>query len=214
MSRKPKNSSARLALDSQITALRHLVHQCSQDCLLMNGEIERILDGSLSVAASEVPGLEERVGHDAAEIDRQCMWLLLHQQPVAGDLRIVTRCLKLSAGFLRIAQLYRSIFDLLASIPVSPYFDDLKEMNALCARQFSDTIHGLGQPEGVLYRTIDRMDDAVDDRFERFKNRLIEQRVSRDQAAELLMAAKSFERIADYSVRMALDDRTPPTATR
>ncbi len=143
------------------------------------------------------------------EIEALCMKLLLQQQPVARDLRVISSALKIISDMERIGDQAADI------VEISPYIKGkdivnkthIAEMAEETIRMVTDSVDSFVKNDMKLaYEAINR-DDRVDDLFDAIKKELIDavSRKSGDAEAliDLLMIAKYLERIGDHAENIA-----------
>ena len=124
------------------------------------------------------------------EIEDLCMRLLLHQQPVAGDLREISAALKMISDMERIGDQAADIADLAQFIE-----DNNVKIPVLIEKM----------AEMTTKKVIDN-DDQVDDAFNQVKEELAQlmyQNLNAKAGLDLLMTAKYMERIGDHAVNIA-----------
>jgi len=73
--------------------------------ILQNGKAERI---------AEIDQVEEQIDHMESSIEQHCMRLLLQQQPVARDLRLISAALKMITDMERIGDQTHDIAEILS----------------------------------------------------------------------------------------------------
>ena len=142
------------------------------------------------------------------EIENLCMRLLLHQQPVAGDLREISAALKMISDMERIgdqaadiADLAQFIEDNKVKIPVL-----IEKMAEMTTKMVSESIDAFVKSDLVLCRQVIDNDDQVDDAFNQVKEELAQlmyQNLDAKAGLDLLMTAKYMERIGDHAVNIA-----------
>lgn len=150
------------------------------------------------------------VSNQARQIEGMCMKLLLCQQPVARDLRMISSALKMITDMERIAVQSAEISELTIRMAQTPYIKKLEHVQKMAKETILMVVKSieafvnrdLEQAQGVI-----EMDDIVDDLFISIKNELI-QMINADQrngeqATDLLMIGKYFERIGDHAVNIA-----------
>ncbi len=152
---------------------------------------------------------EIETDHMEHDIEALCMKLLLHQQPVARDLRSVSSALKMISDMERIGDQSQDIAEiagfvhstnLAAKVHISDMANEAIGMVTMSVDSFVKRDVSLAQ-------TAIAADDNVDRRFLEVKDELI--RLVRSDAEEaeyfmdLLMAAKYLERIADHATNIA-----------
>ena len=142
------------------------------------------------------------------EIEDLCMRLLLHQQPVAGDLREISAALKMISDMERIgdqaadiADLAQFIEDNKVKIPVL-----IEKMAEMTTKMVSESIDAFVKSDLALCRQVIDNDDQVDDAFNQVKEELAQlmyQNLDAKAGLDLLMTAKYMERIGDHAVNIA-----------
>ena len=142
------------------------------------------------------------------EIENLCMRLLLHQQPVAGDLRQISAALKMISDMERIGDQAADIADL------SQFIEDnnvkipelIGKMAEMTVKMVSESIDAFVKEDLALCRQVIDNDDQVDDAFNQVKEELAQlmyQNLDAKAGLDLLMTAKYMERIGDHAVNIA-----------
>ena len=142
------------------------------------------------------------------EIENLCMRLLLHQQPVAGDLRQISAALKMISDMERIGDQAADIADL------SKFIEDnnieipklISQMADMTVKMVSESIDAFVKADLALCRQVIDNDDKVDDAFNQVKEELAQmmyQNLDTKAGLDLLMTAKYMERIGDHAVNIA-----------
>ena len=153
---------------------------------------------------------EQEVDEKEKAIERRCLKLLLQQQPVATDLRMISTALKMITDMERIGDQASDIAEITIRLIDVPYIKKLIDIPKMA----TGTIHMVkGSIDAFIRRDLDMAydviayDDVVDDLFNTVKNDLIhmihEDVNNGEQAIDLLMVAKYFERIGDHAVNIA-----------
>ena len=151
---------------------------------------------------------EELIDHQERSIDGLCMRLMLHQQPVAGDLRTVTSAHNLIFDMERIGDQACDIAELGEYIHKSDENYKL-HINALFTEVISmvkKAVAAFVNNELKLAYNVITDDDKVDSLFIVVKTELIniiKNGGDGELALDMLMVAKYLERIADHSVNIA-----------
>jgi len=144
------------------------------------------------------------------EIESICLRLLLMQQPVARDLRLVSSALKMLTDMERIGDQAADISEIVTMLgeePLKKRPDHIREMATNTMWMVRHAIDAYVKRDIDMAREVMASDDIVDELFITVKNELIEL-LTRDasssgQALDLLMIAKYFERIGDHAVNIA-----------
>lgn len=196
-------SSVRSRFDRQLHHLNDLQTKTGNLCMQMAEDTNRILEGILLPPHGGMEDLEKQVCRQVQEMDRLSLFLVVHEQPVAGDLRRIAICSRIGIEFGRIAHLYTDLYSVLHKFEIIPCRSQLLEMSSLCSRQFACAFRAVSKQSLCLAAQAEQLDDAVDSCYEALKNQLAEQKFDRALGTEVLMAAKYLERIADHCVQIA-----------
>lgn len=163
-------------------------------------------DSRLSESVSE---FSAQIDHKEREIETLCLKLLLQQQPVAKDLRVISSALKMITDMERIGDQSADIAEIiaLANAKISDNTDSIRDMAVSVIKMVTDSIDAFVKQDISMAKAVIAYDDIVDEYFNKVKQTLID-RFSRpetdgEQAIDLLMIAKYFERIGDHAVNIA-----------
>ncbi len=156
--------------------------------------------------ASEIVAKDRAVDDMEKNIEAQCLSLILRQQPVACDLRVVSTALKMVTDMERIGDQASDIAELIPYLGEGDAYDACSHIPAM-AQVALEMVHGAISAfvEGDVQkaREIIKKDDIVDDYFDKVKNEvadlLRENTNSVDVILNFLMIAKYFERIGDHA---------------
>lgn len=157
----------------------------------------------------EVRRADSEINHKERELEALCMKILLRQQPVASDLRIVSSVLKMISDFERIGDQASDIAELAQYIIKSdlPEKIKIKDMASETATMVTDCIDAFVNKDLEGCRNIYKHDDVVDSMFTEIKDEIIRlvqsDNVDGELCIDLLMTAKYLERIADHAVNIA-----------
>ena len=160
--------------------------------------------------AKEVITFDLEIDRQEREIESLCMKLLLQQQPVARDLRLISSALKMITDMERIGDQAADIAELAIFMAEKPYIKELKHITQMGQETMVMVVTSvdafvekdLQKAQEVLVH-----DDIVDQLFDAVKSELIEMihqdKEIGEQATDLLMVAKYFERIGDHATNIA-----------
>ncbi|MEF9983346.1 MAG: phosphate signaling complex protein PhoU [Oscillospiraceae bacterium] len=143
------------------------------------------------------------------EIEQQCLRLLLQQQPVAKDLRIISSALKMITDIERIGDQASDIAELskYTLVTDTQNYPHIKKMAEESVKMVTDSIDSFVKQDLELANYVIAYDDIVDDLFCKVKSDIIELIKTEHSNAEviidILMIAKYLERIADHSTNIA-----------
>ena len=185
--------------------------------LLEMGEMIRMAIGGAVTAllefdhdkAREIIAYDEQIDSQNREIEQQCYTLLLSQQPVAGDLRMVSAALKMTTDMERIGDHAADISEIELMLENLPTLScaPIRQMATETSVMLIKSLEAFAQRDEEKANWVIGRDDVVDDLFDTVKSELIEairQNADNGEAAtDLLMAAKYFERIGDHATNIA-----------
>ena len=185
--------------------------------LLEMGEMIRMAIGGAVTAllefdhdkAREIIAYDEQIDRQNREIEQQCYTLLLSQQPVAGDLRMVSAALKMTTDMERIGDHAADISEIELMLENLPTLScaPIRQMATETSVMLIKSLEAFAQRDEEMANWVIDRDDVVDDLFDTVKSELIEairQNADNGEAAtDLLMAAKYFERIGDHATNIA-----------
>lgn len=152
---------------------------------------------------------EVETDHLEREIETLCMKLILHQQPVASDLRTVSSALKMISDMERIADQSQDIAEIAGFVHSADLAGrvHISDMAKEAATMVTMSVDSFVKRDFALAQKVIDSDDKVDGLFVEVKNELTALvRTDADDAEELmdmLMAAKYLERIADHATNIA-----------
>ena len=173
--------------------------------------IDAFLDegSNLDISIDEVSNIEKEINDLEREIEAMCMKLLLKQQPVAGDLRMVSSALKMISDMERIGDQALDIVEIAGYVRGKEASGKvhLSAMATAATKMVNDSIEAFVDKDLEKARYVIDYDDIVDDFFVKIKQELIELLAKEDKNGEvfidLLMIAKYLERIGDHATNIA-----------
>ena len=196
--------------DRQLGELNHRLIDMGS---LIEQAIETAVDGLVyqdKEIAKRAIQYEEEINHAEREIEALCLKLLLQQQPVASDLRLISSALKMITDMERIGDHATDISELTLVLADKPYIMNMKHIQQMARETIVMVIHSL---EAFVKKDIEMakqvivQDDKVDELFAKVKTEILqllrEHMEHGEQAEDLLMAAKYFERIGDHATNIA-----------
>lgn len=195
---------------------RQLV-QLNNELIEMGGMIEKAISDTVKALvnqdielASNVIEYDEEIDHREREIEQLCLKLLLQQQPVAKDLRLISAALKMITDMERIGDHATDISEITIELSKESYIKKLDHIQQMAKETMVMLVQSV---EAFVNKDMDKAravivhDDVVDDLFNKVKAELIamihEDVNAGEQASDLLMAAKYFERIGDHATNIS-----------
>lgn len=187
------------------------------ELIKMGGLIETSIELSAKVLIDRDLELIKKVNDLEIEIDdmekiieRHCLKLLLRQQPVASDLRVISTALKMITDMERIGDNACDIAEISEFLIDQVYIKDLVHIPQMADAAISmvkRSIDAFVNKDKKLAMEVCSDDDIVDELFVVIKNELIEKIREKaengEQAIDLIMIAKYLERIGDHAENIA-----------
>lgn len=153
---------------------------------------------------------EELINTSERKIQNHCIRLLLHQAPVANDLREVSSALKMITDLERIGDQAIDIAE------VSQYIKSrnnvinvthIDEMASQASKMVTLAIDAFVKKDVELAKKVSESDDVIDELFDKVKKETVEiiqrDKALGEEAIDLMMIAKYLERIGDHAVNIA-----------
>jgi len=174
--------------------------------------IRRAADQLLNEKETEpqaIDRMEEEINHKERDIENLCMKLLLQQQPVAKDLRMISSALKMISDMERIGDQAQDIADMAKFVKVQEIAHKMNigKMAEATIKMVTESIDSFVKKDLDSAAAVVKYDDVVDDLFLKVKADLPQLIKNDPQNAEyyidLIMVAKYFERIGDHAENIA-----------
>ena len=153
---------------------------------------------------------DREVDQKEKDIEALCLKLLLQQQPVARDLRLISAALKMITDMERIGDQSADISEIVIFLSDTPYIkplDLLPKMADATMGMVTRSIDAFVRRDLEMAQGVIQADDVVDGLFSAVREELIglirEDPANGSQALDFLMIAKYFERIGDHAVNIA-----------
>lgn len=189
----------------------------NDELIEMGSMIEKSIETAIKALVNQDVDLARHAIEADEEIDRQeriiedlCLKLLLQQQPVAKDLRLISSALKMITDMERIGDQASDISEITIALADQPYIKKLEHIQQMAKETM---IMLVGSIEAFVDKDLEKAnevikrDDVVDDLFDKVKKELIqmihENADKGEQAADLLMVAKYMERIGDHATNIS-----------
>jgi len=160
--------------------------------------------------AKEAIDCDNDINEIEKQIESQCLKLILHQQPIASDLRLISTALKMITDMERIGDHATDISEITLMLSDAVYIKKLEhipQMAQATIKMVSNSIDAYVNKDLELANAVIEYDDVVDSLFCVVKEDLIalihEDVKNGGQAMDFLMIAKYFERIGDHAVNIA-----------
>ena len=143
-------------------------------------------------------------------IESKCLSLITRQQPIAGDLRMISAALKVVTDIERIGDQTADIAELLLRLKgcdLDTYSRHITGMLQVAKEIVHDAVDAFVSRDRKAADEVIRPDDVVDSLFAKVKDDLVfmlQEGVDNiDACVDVLMIAKYLERIGDHAVNIA-----------
>ena len=199
----------RSRFDEQLAQLHRELIEMGALCERVIALAAKALTTGDKALAQQVPPLDREIDRKERDIENLCLRLLLHQQPVAGDLRRISAALKMITDMERIGDQAEDIAEIICFLKEEDRKEDilLPEMAKASIGMVTESVDAFVKRDIMLAEKVIKDDDIVDRYFDRVKEDLI-RKIADDPkdgeyAIDLLIIAKYYERIADHAVNIA-----------
>lgn len=164
-------------------------------------------NGKYVKAAAEI---EKLIDQKEKDIESLCLKILLQQHPVARDLRVVSSALKMITDMERIGDQAEDIAEISVTMKNKSQDReklDIPKMAKATGKMVTDSITAFVNKDADLALSVMKADDYVDELFDIIKSEvtgMIHQNVENgEDAIDIIMIAKYFERIGDHATNIA-----------
>ncbi len=160
-------------------------------------------------SAKETMVVEEEINQAERDIESLCLKLLLKQQPVAADLRMVSSALKMITDMERIGDQAADIAGIVRHVEFDEDYDNdyIKKMAKGVSKMVTESVDAFVERSLDMARDVIRRDDEIDDWFKKACGDLAgyigTNPAKASLALDLMMTAKYLERIGDHAVNVA-----------
>ena len=199
----------RTRFDAQLATLNHKLIQMGALCEETIRLAAQALVKRDAPLAGRVQALSGELNQMEREVENLCLKILLQQQPVASDLRHISAALKMITDMERIGAQAEDIGEIVTVMNLDADYDFtlIDEMSRAVTRMVTGSVNAFVSQDVAQARAVADSDDVVDGYFVKVKSSLIAM-ITRSpdegqDALDLLMIAKYFERIGDHAVNIA-----------
>jgi len=201
MQRERFEKKLRNVSDKLVLMCRH-IESAIENCIKLL--VERDLD-----LVHEVQKDHKRIDKLERKIERNCMKLLVMEQPVAGDFRKISATMKMITDLERIGDQAWDIAEITTQFGEKCYMQELDKiplMARIVIQMVRDGVQAYINNDLKLARALEAADDKVDDLFKTIMADVIAL-IKKDQdnaehAIMLMMITKYLERIGDHAVNI------------
>lgn len=195
--------------DQQLMELNREIIEMGALCEEAIASVGKALSNGDLELAKQVVDNGSAIDQMERDIETRCIKLLLHQQPVAKDLRQISAALKMITDMERIGDQAEDIAEILYFLQgqTTERTAPIEEMARETMKMVTDSVNAFVEKDISLAERVIAQDDVVDDLFDRAKRDLIrmiaEEPSAGEYALDLLMISKYFERIGDHATNIA-----------
>ena len=199
----------RSRFDEQLTRLNRELIEMGALCEEAISLASRALLGEDRAARGKVAPVDSEIDQKERDIETLCLKLLLQQQPVARDLRLISAALKMITDMERIGDQAADIAEIIGFLEGKrgELCEPIGRMAEATIQMVTQSVDAFVRRDLELANAVVAHDDVVDDLFDQVKTTLISRLSTHPDEGEygldLLMIAKYFERIGDHAVNIA-----------
>lgn len=201
--------SARVSFEHELEILNNNLEDMGSMIETAIDKVMRAFENHDEALALEIIKGDRTINDIEKAIESRCLSLILRQQPVAKDLRIVTTALKVVTDMERIGDHAADISELILRSKAVHTYDIIKpipEMAQVAKKMVHEAVAAFTHIDVKLARETMKMDDIVDELFNQVKSDVIthlkKSTEDADDCIDILMIAKYMERIGDHAVNI------------
>lgn len=203
----------RRAFEQELLELRQDIIKMGTDLEIAVGKTIQAIINRDRLLAEEVKQGDDLFDLTEVAIEKKCVALIMHQQPIAHDLRFIMSILKIVTDMERIADQCEDICTYSLKLEDGEWSQEvaykrhIERMATDVQYMLNMTIDSFVQRDVDKLRTICSYDDKIDGEFKKIWHELIEEMNKSTNfaqcGAEYIMIIKYFERIADHITNIA-----------
>lgn len=191
--------------DNELTNLKHALIRMADATQEAITVTTRALIKKDFETAHQVIRNDDLIDDMEEEIENICIDLIVQQQPVAGDMRLIFAVNKIASDLERIGDYAHSIAKLNIKMKDEVYmkrFINIEKMSEIAVLMIRDSIKSFLESDCDLAKKIYDMDDEMDDLYHEVFTELMAYVISDprniNQAMNLLLIARYYERMGDH----------------
>ena len=168
-----------------------------------------VTKGNVEEEIARVHEIERETDRLERELEDMCTRIIVREQPIASDLKIVTAAFKMIDDMERIGDQLADIADIGKTVHGKVFEIDthIKEMTSSAKKMITSSIEAYVYKDIELASAIEAADEKVDQLFVSLKKELVEKLRENPERSELvldtLMIGKYLERLADHAVNIS-----------
>lgn len=201
--------SPRITFDNELRLLKENVADMAQK---VESNYDSLFDAFNNKSEEEIArirNIDKDINKRQREIESQCLFLITKQQPVIGDLRVVTASLKVVTDIERVGNHVADMADLMLRIgmkDLEQYSVHLTPMICAAKEMVRTAVEAFVNRDKEAAKDVIKEDDVVDDLFNKVKYDIIDslkrEVKDADECVDVLMVAKYLEKIGDHAVNI------------
>ena len=201
--------SPRITFENELKVLRGNVSEMAQKVEESYVTLFEALESQSEEVIAKLKNNSKAFSKRQREIESQCLFLITKQQPIVGDLRVVTASLKVVTDIERVGDHVSDMAELLLRLKMkdlSLYSVHVKTMILATREMVHNAVEAFVERDMEGAREVIKSDDVVDECFNKVKKDLIEslrkEVKDADECVDVLMLAKYLEKIGDHAVNI------------
>ncbi len=191
-----------------------LLFQLNEELIEMGNLVEEAISNAVNSLTKNCDDcldkaneIERQVDQKEKDIENLCLKILLHQHPVAGDLRVVSSALKMITDMERIGDQAEDISEISITMKSKAKHKTIEKMAEATTKMVADSISAFVNRDEKLALSVIHSDDYVDSLFDEVKEEatdlILQSSAYGEEAIDIMMIAKYFERIGDHATNIA-----------
>lgn len=168
-----------------------------------------LTEGNLELASQVIEG-DAVINQQEREIEALCLKLILHQQPVASDLRSISSILKLLTDLERIGDQAADIAEIVKDfeLKLPEKYLHICKMGVAVIKMVTDSVNAYIEQDLELAKSVINYDDEVDRLFVGIRKEILDEiseggEHNGEMLLDLFMITKYYERIGDHATNVA-----------
>jgi len=196
--------------DDELVRLNGLVLQMGSLVeMAIKNSVQSIVERDNELARKVIDG-DHQVNTLDIEIDEESIRLIALRQPMAGDLRLITTAMKITADLERMGDLAVNIAQRAIELnkePVLKEYIDIPRMREIAQGMTRDALDAFVKRDMKLAKDVIMRDDEIDDLKHKILSELLFLMTENSsiicRAMRITFVAQSLERIADHATNVA-----------
>ncbi len=202
--------SPRITFEKELSLLRENVTDMAKRVEKNYEDLFATLENQSEEDIFRIIKTDKEINKKQREIESECLFLITKQQPIVGDLRIVTASLKVVTDIERVGDHVADMAELLLRMGMKnleQYSAYLIPMVQAAKEMVHASVSAFLQRDVKAAQKVIKSDDVVDELFGKIRDELIEllKKDARDadECVDTLMFAKYLEKIGDHAVNIS-----------